>query len=66
MKKYPGFSHSFNTWKMAIIGRGSRVARYSQEAGHYSTQDLEKNPPWNAEDNIRAGLVAIEAWCGGY
>ena len=30
------------------------------------TQDLEKNPPCNAEDNLRAGLIAIEAWFGGY
>ena len=30
------------------------------------TRDLEKNPPCNAEDNLRAGLIAIEAWFGGY
>ena len=28
--------------------------------------DLEKNPPCNAEDNLRAGLIIIEAWFGGY
>ena len=68
MKKYPGFSHSFNTWKMAIIGRESRGAQYSQEAGRYSTstEDLEKNPPCNAEDNLCAELIVIEAWFGGY
>ena len=27
---------------------------------------LEKNPPCNAEDNPRAGLIVIEAWFGGY
>ena len=32
-----------------------------KEARHYS-----ENPPCNAEDNIRAGLVVIEAWFGGY
>ena len=39
-----------------------------KEAGHYSasTWNLEDNPPCNAEDNIRAGLVVIEAWFGGY
>ena len=39
-----------------------------KEAGHYSasTWNLEENPPCNAEDNIRAGLVIIEAWFGGY
>ena len=30
------------------------------------TLDLEKNPPCNAEDNLRVGLVVIEAWFGGY
>ena len=39
-----------------------------KEAGHYSasTWNLEENPPCNTEDNIRAGLVVIEAWFGGY
>ena len=38
------------------------------EAGHYSTgtQNLEKNSPCNVEDNLRAGLIVIEAWLGGY
>ena len=31
-----------------------------------SIQNLEKNPPCNAEDNLRAGLIAIEAWFRGY
>ena len=30
------------------------------------TWNLEENPPCNAEDNLRAGLVVIEAWFGGY
>ena len=30
------------------------------------TLDLEKNPPCNAEDNLRAGLIVIEAWFRGY
>ena len=39
-----------------------------KEAGHYSasTWKLEENPPCNAEDNMRAGLIVIEAWFGGY
>ena len=40
-----------------------------EEAGHYSanTWNMEENPrPANAEDNIRARLVVIEAWFGGY
>ena len=34
-----------------------------KEAGHYSpsTWKLEDNPPCNAEDNIRAGFVVMEA-----
>ena len=48
---------------MAIIGRSSQEAQHLREAGHYSTGiwSLEKNPPCNAEDNQRAGLVVIEA-----
>ena len=44
---------------MAIIGRRSQGALHLQETGHYSTgtQNLEENPPCNAEDNLRAGLV---------
>ena len=42
--------------------------RYIMKIGHYSagTQNLEENPPCNAEDNLRTGLVVIEAWFGGY
>ena len=29
-------------------------------------RNLEENPPCNAEDNLRAGLIVIEAWFGGY
>ena len=29
-------------------------------------ENLEKNPPRNVEDNLRVGLVVIEAWFGGY
>ena len=51
-EKNPVFSHSFDTWKMAIIGRRSQGAQHSSEAVHYltGTWDLEKNPPCNAED----------------
>ena len=31
-----------------------------------STRNLEENPPCNAEDNLRARLIVIEAWFGGY
>ena len=55
-------------WKTAIIGSRSQGALHLQEIGHYSTGtlNLERNPPCNAEDNLRAGLVVIEAWFGGY
>ena len=29
-------------------------------------ENLEKNPPCNVEDNLRAGLIVIEAWFRGY
>ena len=29
-------------------------------------ENLEKNPPCNAEDNLRARLIVIEAWFRGY
>ena len=31
-----------------------------------SIQNLEKNLPCNAEDNLCAGLIVIEAWFRGY
>ena len=42
--------------------------RYITKIGHYlaGTRNLEKNPPCNTEDNLRTGLVVIEAWFGGY
>ena len=30
------------------------------------TLDSEKNPPCNAEDNLRARQIVIEAWFRGY
>ena len=42
--------------------------RYITKIGHYltGTRNFEKNPPYNVEDNLRAGLIVIEAWFGGY
>ena len=50
------------------MGMEAKERNICKEAGHYSasTWNLEENPPCNAEDNIRAGLVVIEAWFGGY
>ena len=68
MKKSLGFSHLFDTWKMVIMGHRSRGGQHTLEAGHYSTdiENLQENPPCNVEDNMRAGLVVIEAWFRGY
>jgi len=43
-------------------------AQHLQDTGLYSTgtRNLEENPPCNAENNLRAGLIVIEAWFGGY
>ena len=35
---------------------------YSKDSLEYS----EEEPPCNAEDNLRAGLIVIEAWFRGY
>ena len=40
---------------------GSRILFTTTDA-----LDLEKNPPCNVKDNLRAGLVVIEAWFRGY
>ena len=62
------FPYSFDTWETAIIGRRSRGAQHLQETGLYSTgtRNLEENRPCNAEYNLHAGLIIIEAWFGGY
>ena len=38
------------------------------DTAHYNNalEDLEKNPPCNAEDNLHTGLIVIEAWFWGY
>ena len=61
--KCHGSSHSLDTWKIALIERGSQEVQHLWGAGHYSAdiQNLEKNPPCNVEDNLRAGLIVIEA-----
>ena len=40
----------------------------NEEAGHCSagTWNLKENPPCNAEDNVRVGLVVTEALFRGY
>ena len=50
------------------MGVEAKERNIYKEAGHYLTGiwNLEKNPPCNAEDNMRAGLVVIEAWFGAY
>ena len=50
------------------MGVEAKERNICKEAGHYSasTWNLEENLPCNAKDNMRAGLVVIEAWFGGY
>ena len=50
------------------MGVEAKERNVCEGAGHYSANiwNLEENPPCNAEDYIRAGLVVIEAWFGGY
>ena len=58
----------------AMRGRGPLLGVEAKERNickgvrHYSasTWNLEENPPCNAEDNIRAGLIVAEARFGGY
>ena len=50
------------------MGVEAKEGNIYEETGHYSanTWNMEGNPPCNAEDNMRAGLVVIEAWFRGY
>ena len=50
------------------MGVEAKERNIYKEAGHYSasTWNLEENPPCNAEDYIRAGLIVIEARFRGY
>ena len=63
-------------WRLVFIQRVGDSPYWAQKprgpdiygTGHCftNTRKLEKNPPCNAEDNLRAGLIVIEAWFGGY
>ena len=50
------------------MGMEAEKRDIDKEARHCSagTWNLKENPPCNAEDYIRTGLVVIEAWFGGY
>ena len=41
---------------------GSRTLLVTKD----TLENLEKNPPCNAEDNLRTRLIVIEAWIRGY
>ena len=45
------------------MGVEAKERNIYKEAEHYSasTWNLKENPPCNTEDNMRAGLVVIEA-----
>ena len=50
------------------MGVESKKHNIDEEVGHCSagTWNLKENPPCNTEDNIRVGLIVIEAWFRGY
>ena len=50
------------------MGAEAKKCKHLWEAEHYSIgiRNLEKNPPCNVEDNLRAGLLVIEARFRGY
>ena len=50
------------------MGVEAKERNIYKKIGLYSagTRNLEENPPCNAEDNLRAGLIVIEAWFRGY
>ena len=50
------------------MGVEAKKHNIDEEAGHClaNARNLEENSPCNAEDYIRAGLIIIEAWFGGY
>ena len=58
----------FDTWKMAIIGVEAKERNIYKrpDAVQTGTQDLEKNPPCNAKDNLRARHIIIKGWFRGY
>ena len=39
---------------------------FFRESKYIELEFRRRNPPCNAEDNMRAGLVIIEAWFRGY
>ena len=47
-------------WKLILQSRTLSLCSKS------SMKYLEEEPACNAEDNMRAGLVVIEAWFRGY
>ena len=51
-------------WKprSATLIRKPDIVRHDGNIGVFG----RRNPPCNAEDYIRAGLIVIEAWFGGY
>ena len=51
-------------WHVELILQSRTLSFCSKSSLKY--MELEKNPPCNAEDNLRTGLVVIEAWFGGY
>ena len=49
-------------WYVELILQSRTLSLCSTSSMKYSEED----PPCNAEDNLRAGLIVIEAWFRGY
>ena len=62
LQKYPDLPHSLDTWKTKIIQRAeAKEATLKQMLNILLGDHQRKNPPCNAEDNLRAGLIVLEA-----
>ena len=48
------------------VGAKERNIYGKPDTTQIGIRNLEKNPPCNVEDNLCVGLIAIEAWFGGY
>ena len=53
----------FSLWLCMVCVTGPDTIIASED---YLGVRIEGNPSCNAEDNLRAGLVVIEAWFRGY
>ena len=68
MQKCPGASYSFDAWEKALIGHRSQEVQTFMGPD----TDLQTFERWRRtrlampKTTLRAGLIVIEAWFGGY